>query len=217
MICFRRRENRCLTSLILILVIGLTSCSSVIQGLYGIKNPKELDDQTIIRYSEKYHIPLSDNYKLDTAYLTFLSSLDSINFKEQIKNHYQPLQVLYYNKTGELKSFQINCYAGGFPNLDWNRDSLFTTFPPREQAPIDSIISIDLQLKYIHPLSQTIDFSNENYEYIVIVYWNRLMGRQSKRLIHFVQENSKLANDYKVKIIYVNTDNIFALTDIEKK
>ena len=217
MICFRRRENRCLTSLILILVIGLTSCSSVIQGLYGIKNPKGLDDQTIIRYSEKYHIPLSDNYKLDTAYLTFLSSLDSINFKEQIKNHYQPLQVLYYNKTGQLKSFQINCYAGGFPNLDWNRDSLFTTFPPREQAPIDSIISIDLQLKYIHPLSQTIDFSNENYEYIVIVYWNRLMGRQSKRLIHFVQENSKLAKDYKVKIIYVNTDNIFALTDIHKK
>ena len=209
--------NLRLTSLILILVIGLTSCSSVIPGLYGIKNPKELDDQTIIRHSEKYHIPLSDNYKLDTAYLTFLSSLDSINFKEQIKNHYQPLQVLYYNKTGQLKSFQINCYAGGFPNLDWNRDSLFTTFPPREQAPIDSIISIDLQLKYIHPLSQTIDFSNENYEYIVIVYWNRLMGRQSKRLIHFVQENSKLAKDYKVKIIYVNTDNIFALTDIHKK
>jgi len=209
--------NLRLTSLILILVIGLTSCSSVIQGLYGIKNAKELDDQTIIRYSEKYHIPLSDNYKLDTAYLTFLSSLDSINFKEQIKNHYQPLQVLYYNKTGQLKSFQINCYAGGFPNLDWNRDSLFTTFPPREQAPIDSIISIDLQLKYIHPLSQTIDFSNENYEYIVIVYWNRLMGRQSKRLIHFVQENRKLAKDYKVKIIYVNTDNIFALTDIHKK
>jgi len=149
--------------------------------------------------------------------LTLLSSLDSTNFKGQIKNHYQPLQVLYYNKTGELKSFQINCYAGGFPNLDWNRDSLFTTFPPREQAPIDSIISIDLQLKYIHPLSQTIDFSNENYEYIVIVYWNRLMGRQSKRLIHFVQENRKLAKDYKVKIIYVNTDNIFALTDIDKK
>jgi hypothetical protein len=40
------------------------------------------------------------------------------------------------------------------------------------------------------------------------------MGRQSKRLIHFVQENSKLAKDYKVKIIYVNTDNIFALTEI---
>jgi hypothetical protein len=209
--------NLRLINFILILVIGLTSCSSVIQGLYGIKKPKELNDQEIIQYSKKYNIPLTENYKLDTAYLTFLSSLDTTKFKEQIKNHYQPLQVLYYNKTGRLESFQINCYAGGFPNLDWNRDSIFTTFPPREQAPIDSIVSRDLQLKYMNPISQTTDFSNENFEYIVIVYWNRLMGRQSKRLIHFVQENSKLARGYKVKIIYVNTDNIFALTDIEKK
>ena len=205
------------TNLILILAIGLTSCSSVIQGLYGIKKPKELNDQSIMEYSEKYNIPLTDNYKLDTNYLTFLSSLDTTKYKEQIKNHYQPLQVLYYNNTGKLESFQINCYAGGFPNLDWNRDSIFTTFPPRQQAPIDSIISLDLQLKYIHPLSQTTDFSYENYEYIVIVYWNRLMGKQSKRLIHIVQENRKLANNYKVKIIYVNTDNIYALTDIKEK
>ena len=197
--------------LILILVLGLTSCSSIIQGLYGIKNPKELKDQTIISYSEKYNIPLADNYKLDSSYLTFLSSLDTIKYKEQIKNHYQPLQVLYYDKNGQLKSFQINCYAGGFPNLNWDRNSIMTIFPPREQAPTDSILPLDLQLKYIRPLSQTVNFSTKNYDYIVIVYWNRLMGRQSKRLIHFVQENYKLSKDYKVKIIYVNTDNIFAL------
>ena len=209
--------NLRLKILILTLVLGLTSCSSIIQGLYGIKNPKELNDQTIIRYSEKYNIPLIDNYKLDTAYLTFLSSLDSTNFKEQIKNHYQPLQVLYYDKTGQLESFQINCYAGGFPNLDWKRDSIFETFPPQKQAPIDSIFPLDIQIKYLQPLSQTNSFSIEYYDYIVIVFWNRLMGRQSKRLIQYVQENIKLARDYKVKIIYVNTDNIFVLTDIENK
>lgn len=36
------------------------------------------------------------------------------------------------------------------------------------------------------------------------------MGRQSKRLIGFVQDNVKLATDKRVKIIYVNTDNFFA-------
>ncbi len=204
--------NPRLNIFILILALGLTSCSAIIKGLYGIKNPKELNDQTIIRYSEKYNIPLTDNYKLDTAYLTFLSSLESKNSKEQIKNHYQPLQVLYYGKTGQLESFQINCYAGGFPNLKWNRDGIMAIFPPRKQAPIDSIIPLDLQLKFIHPLAQTKNISIERYDYIVIVYWNRFMGRQSKRLIHYVRENSKLAKDRKVKIIYVNTDNIFALT-----
>jgi len=209
--------NLRLTILIFTLILGLTSCSPIIQGFYGIKNSKELNDQTIIRYSEKYNIPLTENYKLDTSYLTFLSSFDSINFKEQIKNHYQPLQVLYYDKKGQLESFQINCYAGGFPNLKWNRDNIMTTFPPQKQAPIDSIIPLDLQLSLLQPLSKTKGFSIENYDYIGIVYWNRFMGRQSKRLIHFVQENYKLAKDYKVKIIYVNTDNIFALTDIKKK
>jgi len=208
--------NLRLTILIFISALGLTSCSSILQGLYGIKSPIEINDKLIIRYSEKYNIPLTDSYKLDTTYLTYISSLDSINLKEQIKNHYQPLQVLYYDKTGQLESFQVNCYTGGFPNLQWNRGSIMTTFPPQKQAPIDSIIPLNLQLRFLKPLSQTKNISFENYDYIVIVYWSRFMGRQSKRLIEIVQKNYKLAKDYKVKIIYVNNDNIFALTEIEK-
>ena len=63
----------------------------------------------------------------------------------------------------------------------------------------------ELKADKVHEL-----ISIENYDYIVFVYWNRFMGRQSKRLIHFVQENYKLAKDFNVKIIYVNTDNVFA-------
>jgi len=85
-----------------------------------------------------------------------------------------------------------------------------TTFPPKQQAPIDSIVSLETQLKYLKPLSQTTKLLNDSYDYILIVYWNRFMGRQSKRLIRFVQDNSKLATGKKVKIIYANTDNIFA-------
>ena len=202
--------NLRLTNLILAFVLGLTSCSSIIQGLYGIKNPKELNDRKIIRYSEKYNIPLTDNYELDSAYLTFLSSLDTANFKEQIKNHYQPLQVLYYDKTGQLESFQINCYAGGFPNLNWDRDGILTSFPPLEQSPVDSIVPLDVQLKYLRPFPSTSVFSTQDYDYTVVVYWSRYMGRQSKRLVGFVNENLKLSKDKTVRVIYVNTDNIFA-------
>ena len=35
------------------------------------------------------------------------------------------------------------------------------------------------------------------------------MKRQSKRFVRFVQENSKLETTKKVKIIYVNIDNVF--------
>ncbi|MBA3898937.1 MAG: hypothetical protein H0X62_01810 [Bacteroidetes bacterium] len=193
----------------LIFTLGLTSCSTTFSGIYGIKKIKPLDEKAIIRNSNKFNIPASDNYELGTSYFSFLISFDTTLYKEQQKNHYQPLQALYYGKTGQLESFQINCYAGGFPNLNWGRNEILTTFPPLEQAPLDSMLSLDSQIKYLKPLSQTNKFSSDNYDYVVIVYWNRFMGRQSKRLIRFVQDNSKLAGDKKVKIIYVNNDNIY--------
>ncbi len=191
------------------LFFGFMACSPIIQGLYGIKNPKKIDDQTIVVFAKKYNIPLTDNYKIDSTYMGFLSSLDTIRYKNQVKNHYQPLQAMYYNRNGQLESFQINCYSGGFPNLNWDRDSIMMVFPPQEQAPTDSILPLYRQLEYINPLSHTSNFLIEDYDYIIIVFWNRFMGRQSKRLIRVIQENSKLAGDSRVKIIYVNNDDIF--------
>ena len=195
--------------LTLIFSLTLTSCSKVFLGIYGMKNISHVDEKVILKYGKKYNIPKQDSYELDTSYFSFLFSLDTIKYKSQIKNHYQPLQALYYDKDGYLRSFHINCYAGGFPNLKWDRNEIFSTFLPKEQAPIDSIVTLDTQLKYLQQLSQTEKFSIDSLDYIIIVYWNRFMGRQSKRLIKFVQENEKLAIEKKVKIIYVNTDNLF--------
>lgn len=189
---------------------GLTSCSSVFTGLYGMKKVKTVDENTIVRYSKKYNIPIGDSYEVDTTYFSFLFSLDTTQFKAQIKNHYQPLQVLYYDKSGQLQSFQLNCYAGGFPNLKWDRDEIMTTFPPQKQAPLDSIVPLETHLKFLRLLSQTIKINPDNYDYIVIVHWNRFMGRQSKRLIRIVKENSELSKPKKLKIIYANNDNLFA-------
>jgi hypothetical protein len=205
-----KRNLSIFTIIVLTFILGLTSCTSIFTGLYGMKNTKTVDEKTIIRYSKKYNIPTSASYELDTAYFSYLFSLDSTKYKYQIKNHFQPLQALYYDNSGQLKSFQVNCYAGGFPNLKWDRNEIMTTFPPRQQAPIDSIVPLETHLKYLKPLSQTEKIQIDHYDYIVIVHWNRFMGRQSKRLIRFVQDNSKLATGEKVKIIYANTDNIFA-------
>jgi len=191
-------------------LFGLTGCTSIVTGLYGLKEIRAVDEKTIAHFSKKYNIPPTDSYELDTAYFTFLSSLDTTGHKTQIKNHFQPLQALYYNIDGHLESFQVNCYAGGFPNLLWDRNNIMATFPPEQQAPLDSIVSLETQIKYLRPLPQAERFSADAYDYIVIVYWSRFMGRQSKRLIRTVQNNSKLATGKKVKIIYANTDNVFA-------
>jgi hypothetical protein len=182
-------------------------------GLYGMKKIKAVDEKRILKYSKRCNIPSIDNYIIDTSYFSYLHSFDTAIYRVQIKNHYQPLQALYFDQSRTLCSFQINCYAGGFPNLVWDRNDIMTSFPPREQAPIDSILSFDKQISLLIPLSKTELFNQENFEYIVVVYWSKFMGRQSRRFIKIVQKNLQLGNDKKIKVIYANTDNAFAKTE----
>jgi len=179
-------------------------------SIAGMKVPVQLSEKKIYKWAKKYDVPLADCYQLDTNFIWHIKSLDTTHHKENIKNHYQPLQAHYFNKTGYLQSFHINCGAGGYPNLNWDRDSILAFFPPREQTPLDSLFPRDTLMKFLIPLSQTQKFNVANYDYIVVVFWNRWMSKQSPRLIHFIQENCKLAKDEKVKIIYVNNDNVFA-------
>lgn len=194
----------------ILLSLSLSSCSVMFNSFYGMKKMEAINQNEIIHYSKKYKIPLSESYEMDSAYFTFLKSADTTKYKNEVKNHYQPLQALYYNNSGALESFQINCFVGGFPNLKWNINDNFSTFPPKKQTPLDSLVPLNVYLKYLNPVSNSAMPSVENYDFVVIVHWNRFMGRQSKNLIDYVQENSKLAKDQKVKILYVNTDNVYA-------
>ncbi len=181
----------------------------MLKTLYGIKSIKSLDKQDILRLANKYNIPSIDCYILDPDYLNYLNSLDTINHKEHIKNHSQPLQALYYNKSGQMVSFHINCYAGGFPNLNWNPNKIMQAFPPQTQAPLDSILSVVNHFNFLRPISGAVKINNEKFDYLIFIYWNRFMGRQSKRLIQTIQKNSELSNPEKVRIIYINNDAIF--------
>jgi hypothetical protein len=187
----------------------LTNCS-VILGVHKIKHKTE---KQISKYAKKIGIPGKDLYSLDPAFAYYIFKLDSAKFKVQVKNHYQPLQVLYFDENGTLAKFFINCYAGGFPSLAWNKTGKLNSFPPKDQAPIDTILNFKKQLTYI----KTIDSSNldalklDNSSYKVFVYWNIFMRKHSKKLIKEIKKNCSLIKDGKtVKIIYVNNDNWFA-------
>jgi hypothetical protein len=191
-------------------IISQTSCVAVLSKMYGMKSPGKVDETDIVKYSKKYNIPLADSYELSRTFDNYLASLDPKEYQSQKKNHDQALQALYYNQSGQLECFLNNCYAGGFPNLKWNRNNILKSFPPLQQAPVDNILSLTHQLNYLQPLSQTVLFAPSNYDYVIVIHWSRYMGRQSKRFIRYVQKNSKLAPHLKIKLIYVNNDDLFA-------
>ena len=200
------------TVLLLTLFVCVTlvsSCSSIVLSCYGMRNPKPVDHTTIVKQAKKYHIPESDSYVLDTAYKEYVTTRGLPFTQENSYNHLQPLQALYFDSNNNLVSFQINCYAGGFPNLNWNRNNSMGTFPPNQQAPVDSLIPLNKLITFMQPLAGAQNIKTDNADYVVVVFWTKFMGRQSKRLIRYVQQNRQLAPDKKVKIVYVNADNLF--------
>ena len=189
----------------------LTSCSFIIKGVYGIKDPKPLPEKTILEAARSFAIPVEQCYELRKEYLTYLFSLDTAKHATAIHDHYQPLQALYYDSRGTLVSFHPNCYTGGFPNLKWNRAARFETFPPQSAAPIDTILPLATQLRFIAPLSSTSSAATAQYDVTVLIFWNKHMGRQSRRLVQTVQQNLQKVGNKKVKVLFVNNDNLLAL------
>jgi hypothetical protein len=198
--------------LILLLVMSciLSSCNFLFSTIYGMKTDIELIQESEISViAPKYNIPVADYYDLDTAFINFLYLNDTALYRQEIKNHLQPMQVIYFDTNGSMLSYHINCNVGGFPNLNWNMNNVFDVFPPKQQqyTKIDTIVTFDKLEKFLIPYNKTIVFNKSSYNYIAVVFWSNFGGRQSKRLIKYVQKNAKLAPANTLKIIYVNVDN----------
>lgn len=195
-------------SLLLPVFLMLQGCGK----LMGLKKLKPQTEEAISQLAKRYQIPPADCYVLDSSYHRLINKVYG-NRPTAAKDHLQPLQVIYYSKENSFQypvSWHINCYAGGFPNLKWNRDGQMDQFPPRQQAPIDSLLPLKRTLEYLRPVTAVVPFNSIQYDYIVLVYWSRFMGRQSKNLIHTVQQNARLAADKRIKLLYVNNDNLFS-------
>lgn len=180
--------------------------------LMGLKKLKPQTEEAISQLAKRYQIPPADCYVLDSSYHRLISEVYA-GMPTAAKDNLQPLQVIYYSKENSFQypvSWHINCYAGGFPNLKWNRDGRMEQFPPEQQAPLDSLLSLKKRMEFLRPVTGVVPFNSISYDHIVMVYWNRFMGHQSANLIRTAQQNAALAGNKRIKIIYVNNDNLFS-------
>jgi len=128
-----------------------------------------------------------------------------------IKEHTQPLQILFFNREGKLVSFLNNCYAGGFPNLKWNRDHNLDTVPAKSTVPPDSLLTLHQLVDLISDLNgNAVDpRSLADNDYTVAVFWMTGFGRQSKRLIRMVNEKYNSGNVLTGRVLFINDDGLF--------
>ena len=182
---------------------SLSGCQAVFRGLYGMQAARPVEEAELQQLASRYGVPAAQLAVFDTSYRQFLAG----PLRPEVrKNHYQPLQAAYYDRTGQLRVFYVNCYAGGFPNLTWNHAGSLNQFPPAPQAPLDSALALPTYLRYLRrPDGQPLP-APPAADYTVVV-WSQLMGRQSHRLIKAVQRNVVLT-EQPVRILFVNNDNV---------
>ena len=182
-----------------------------------MKASKEYSFSEIRKISGKYKIEPGDLYILQSTYNEYFDSIGALygynpntcDTSQLIKPHLQPLQVLFFDKKGNLVAFHNNCYAGGFPNLRWNRYQSFDSVPAKTVILPDTLLKFSTLIGFL----TTTDANNpdiqgfDNYDYRIAVFWTTFMGRQSKRLIRII--NDKYSEDKNISILYINADCIF--------
>ena len=174
----------------------------------GVTDIKQYGSDDMKKFLEINKINDPVIYFIDKDYKKELLKLS--NDTILIKNHLQPLRASYYNKEGKLISFHLNCYAPGFPNLNWNYKNVMEVFPPKSQIAVDDLLTLQKELTIIKSNSSLQIVAGENFDYYVIVAWAGFLKKQSIGLINAVKDNLKLNNENKkVKIIFVCTDNVF--------
>ena len=197
-------------------ILAILSFAFIIISCRNRINWKNLSEADLENFRKEFNLPKEKTFRLDTNYIQYLFSLDTAKYGTEIQNHYQPLQASYYDNTGTLISFHTNCYASaGIPDdsdFNWNHQNAFASFVPKTVAPVDSILPLNKQLSFIKTFEyKPIDTTGfAAFDYTVIVYWSKhyLGVKNSKSLIKIVSDNTALAGNKKVNVIYVNSENI---------
>jgi hypothetical protein len=185
--------------------------------MYGMKASKEYSAPEIQKVARHYKIEPAGLYILQNSYNDYFDSIgvlygynhNSCDTSQALKHHYQPLQVLFFDKTGKLVAFHNNCYAGGFPNLKWNRNGTFDSIPARSVISPDTLLKFNNLIGFLdNPGGMSPDLKSlEKKDFMIAVFWTTYMGRQSKRLIRLMQD--KYSDKREVGILYINADIIF--------
>ncbi len=184
-----------------ILLCSLTGCTSIFYGIYGIREPKAITKNQIIKTADnRFNIDTKSLIILDSSYKQFcikqyLPDTSAYNLA------LQPLQLRIY-KNDTLIAFQANCNVGGFPNLKWERDGYFLKVP----ASYVSLKNAPVLSKEFSVMKHTFTSSEE---YTVVVFYSNFMHRQSKRLIQFAKSLQQTHPDKKFTYVYVNGEELF--------
>lgn len=185
-------------------IVIMASCLCLFSScmmILGVKDVKHPTVPFIKKLTAKKKMS-SNAYYIDSSYIRNIGKRTSD--KHILKNHLQPMQALYFNPEGRMVSYYINCYANPSmlsTHLKWNENNTFGQFPPKGNAPLDSLLTFSDLYSMLIPIGPN-QLHPENYK--VVVFWSRTFDRHSRHLIKQIKRNNQLTQN--LDILYVNVD-----------
>lgn len=209
-------------AVLIISVLILNSCKSAQQWKieaeeqYGYLPDEVRNLETIKFYASEWGIPDESLYILDTKNYSDEIYSYEIGNKRLTHNLYQWHQLMVFDQTDNLLSYQLNCTTKKTAdNWKWNYEGTFDQFPPKDKTV--KKYQRDLKLSNISPYFKDLlgnSFSKKkDSEIFIIVYWTIYNGRQSKNLIEEVLKYRKAYPDEKIQLVFLNQPSPFIETE----
>lgn len=213
------------------ILIVAAGCGPTYRVLLGLDNrPKWKSEKAIAKDFKKRKIPENQQYVLDTAsYSNAVKAelrdrleamegdtvpLDSSVVKQMFKvanDNLQPVQVRWFNSSGEPIFKLVNCYIDPPIPMRWNVEGSFDTFPPHND--IEYLQLGNKPLEYFLPHIQTVSgllvtlSELPEADYYAVVFWNDFFIRPSKKLIKLLKEYDQEHGEQETHYLFVYNHN----------
>lgn len=189
------------------------SCNKLLVSIYGIDAKafnEDYNKDIVIKKGLEADLDVEKLYYLDSAFLNVL--IDSTKYtKVQVKNTLQPLQVYFVDSLGNDLTYLLNCFYGGFPNINFNKYGELDAFPTESDSSrlVNNVLIKD-RVPYIKNIKTDNQINlTENRKHKILVFYSETMGRQKKRM--FKQVNV-LFNKYDASVyelIHISLDQLY--------
>lgn len=192
-----------------LIFIILALLGSSCKLLLGVRDPYPISELKLQQFNAKYDI--TQYYEIDNSrfFQTFAFE-DSATHK--IDELSQPLQVIVFDQDRNNICHLINCNIGGLP-LKWNRFQSFDSIPilPNDFLQPEHKVQIHELQQILKPklTNAQVDKLFDDYDYVYFVYYAVFLKGFTKPFLRYIQNNISLAQDVKVKVVYINNDRFF--------
>ena len=179
--------------------------------MFGFRIIKEVDEVEYSNFITKCNETGLNMHFVRTDSLN-LTSIANCGLSQEYKSlMLQPLQAYLFDGNTVI-FFVANCLVPPkLPNLNWNHNNKFDSFPPKNTINIDSL---NISLSNFNSLNEIITTESTS-RYTYIVNCSFFMERQSTKLIDMVKYNIKQFNlSDSTLLILNNTDDIMIKYDL---